>query len=222
MLDAGLISNQAGSGGGIFNVGILTVKRSTIRGNVTKHVGGGVQNSTIGVSHLEYTTVNENTSASGGGIRNVGRLTLDNSTVSGNTGTRGGGVLNEGYIRISNTTVSGNRGKYGGGIAVFQPSGIPRTELTNTIIAANQASLEGADCRGIITSLGHNLVGSGDHCGMQATASDLVGTSSQPVDPRLGALENNGGPTETHALLSGSPAIDTGGDGPDLCPISFS
>ena len=88
--------------------------------------------------------------------------------------------------------------------------------MTNTIIAANQASLEGADCSGIVTSLGHNLVGSGDHCGLQATASDLVGTSAQPVDARLGALENNGGPTETHALLLGSPAIDTGGDGPDL------
>ena len=216
VLDAGLISNRAGSGGGIFNVGILTVKRSTIRGNVTKHGGGGVQNSTIGVSHLEYTTVNENTSASGGGIRNVGRLTLDNSTVSGNTGTRGGGVLNEGYIRISNTTVSGNRGKYGGGISVFQPSGIPTTEMTNTIIAANQASLEGTDCYGRVTSMGHNLLGSEDHCSMHATTSDLIGTRSRPVDPRLGALGNNGGPTETHALLSGSPAIDTGGDGPDL------
>lgn len=153
---------------------------------------------------------------SGGGIRNLGRLTLDNSTVSGNTGTRGGGILNERHITISNTTVSGNHGKYGGGLAVYRPLGAPRTELSNTIVAANNASFEGTDCTGNVTSLGHNLVGSGEHCGMQPTASDLVGTRSKPVDPMLGALGNNGGPTETHALLLGSPAIDTGGDNPGL------
>ena len=216
MLNADLIDNRAGSGGGILNMGILTVKRSTIRGNAAKYGGGGIQNSGVGVSHLEYTTVNENISVSGGGIRNLGRLSLDNSTVSGNTGTRGGGILNERYITISNTTVSGNLGKYGGGIAVYRHSGTTRTELSNTIVAANNASLEGTDCTGNVTSLGHNLVGSGEHCGMQPTASDLVGTRSNPVDPMLGALGNNGGPTETHALLLGSPAIDTGGDNPGL------
>ena len=208
--DIVLVNNRAGSGGGILNVGTLTLKRSTIRGNTAKYGGGGIQNSSIGVSHLEYTTINENSSNSGGGIRNMGRLTLDNSTVSGNTGKLGGGVLNESYIRISNTTVSGNRGDYGGGIAVHRSPGVPVTELTNTIIADNTAAVEGADCHGNLTSLGHNLVGSGDDCGIQAAPTDLVGTLSQPVDPMLGALENNGGPTETHALLLGSPAIDTG------------
>ena len=213
-LETDLVNNQAGSGGGILNVGNLTVKRSTIMGNAAKYSGGGIQNSSIGVSHLEYTTVNENTSNSGGGIRNNGRMTLENSTVSGNTGKRGGGILNENYISISNTTVSGNRGEYGGGIAVGRALGNPRTELNNTIIAANTAMLEGPDCNGSVTSLGHNLVGSNDHCGLQTTASDLVGTRSQPVEPRLGPLDDNGGPTETHALLLGSPAIDTGGDNP--------
>ena len=216
VLDTDLLNNQAGSGGGILNVGILTVSRSTIWGNTTKYGGGGIDNSSIGVSHLEHTTVNENASNAGGGIRNVGRLTLENSTVSGNTGERGGGVLNGNYMRISNTTVSGNRGNHGGGIAIMMASWDPRTEFNNTIIAANTAALEGADCAGSITLLGHNLVGSDDHCIVQATASDLVGTLSRPVDPRLGALGNNGGPTETHALLLDSPAIDTGGDNPDL------
>ena len=214
-VETDLLNNQAGSGGGIYNVGNLKAQRSTIRGNTTQYGGGGILNSTIGVSDLEYTTINENASHNGGGIRNFGRLTLENSTVSGNTGKLGGGVLNESYIRISNTTVSGNRGDYGGGIAVHSVAGwYPTTELNNTIIAANTAALEGADCNGRVTSLGHNLVGSDDNCGFQATAGDLIGTRSQPVDPRLGPLEYNGGPTETHALLLGSPAIDTGGDNP--------
>ena len=209
-----LVNNRAGGGGGIFNVGVLTAKRSTIRGNTTRYGGGGIQNSAIGSAHLEYTTVNENTSIGGGGIRNIGQLTLDNSTVSGNTGKLGGGILNDGYIRISNTTISGNHSEYGGGIAVNLSSWRPRTELSNTIIAANTATREGADCNGTVTSLGHNLLGSGDHCDLQAAASDLIGTRSRPVDPRLGPLRYNGGPTETQALLLGSPAIDSGGDDP--------
>ena len=213
-VETDLVDNRAGSGGGIFNVGILTAQRSTIRGNTTRYGGGGILNSTIGVSHLEYTTINENASHSGGGIRNFGQLTLENSTVSGNTGRFGGGILNENYIRISNTTVSGNRGDYGGGISVNPVAWNPTTELNNTIIAANTAALEGADCSGSVTSLGHNLLGSDEHCGIQATAGDLIGTRSQPVDPRLGPLGYNGGPTETHALLLGSPAIDSGGDDP--------
>lgn len=213
-LNIDLVNNRAGSGGGILNVGMLTAKQSTISGNSTKYGGGGIQNDSIGISHLEYTTVNQNESYSGGGIRNVGELTLKNSTGSGNTAKHGGGILNENYIRISNTTVSGNRGDYGGGLAVHRPSGSPRTELNNTIIAANTATIEGADCTGDVMSLGYNLVGSDEHCGMQATASDLVGTQLQPIDPRLGALGNNGGPTETYALLLGSPAIDNGGDNP--------
>jgi hypothetical protein len=210
--DAEFVHNRAGSGGGILNAGDLTVKGSTIRGNSTKYGGGGMETTGIGNSRMEYTTVSQNTSHSGGGIRNGGRLTLENSTVSGNVGKLGGGVLNEAYIRISYSTVSGNHGDDGGGLAVHRSSGIPRTEMNNTIIAANTATFEGADCIGNVISLGHNLVGTGEDCGLRAIESDLVGTPLQLLDPRLGELENNGGQAETHALMLGSPAIDNGGD----------
>ncbi len=80
--------------------------------------------------------------------------------------------------------------------------------LANTSIADNQT---GSDCRSPVESRGHNLVGDGCLC---TTTGDLVGTVSEPIDPLLGELRDNGGPTLTHALLPGSPAIDAGNPAP--------
>ena len=137
----------------------------------------------------------------GGGIYNGGTLSLTNSTVSGNhAGAAGGGILNAGTgtLTLTNSTVSGNHANNGGGIW----NGGDVT-LVNTIVAGNSAPTN-PDAQGGFTSQGHNLIG--DTQG----SSGWVDSDLLDVDPLLGPLQNNGGTTETHALLPGSPAIDSG------------
>ena len=68
----------------------------------------------------------------------------------------------------------------------------------------------GPDCNGTIESVGFNILRDDTDCTFNDTTGDQVGTGGSPIDPLLGALADNGGPTMTHALLDGSPAIDTG------------
>src|SRR5262249_15464629 len=138
----------------------------------------------------------------GGGLTNaLGTVTLLNSTVSGNTSSSGGGGLfNASTLRLLNSTLSGNTtASLGGGV---RNSGGGLVALKNTIVAHNTAST-GGDCNGAITSQGHNLDSDGS-CSFGG-AGDL-----SAMDPKLGPLQNNGGPTQTQALLAGSPAIDAG------------
>jgi hypothetical protein len=132
----------------------------------------------------------------GGGIFNSGTLTLNNSTVAGNSAFRGGGIYNLGTVTLNNDTISGNSGAEG------NIDNYGTATARNTIIAGNS----GTDFRGDLTSQGHNLIGT-----IQGPSpfvpgpGDLLG-----VDPQLGPLQDNGGPTQTMALLPGSPAIDRG------------
>ena len=82
--------------------------------------------------------------------------------------------------------------------------------LKNSIVANNTAPT-GPDCKNSPTSAGHNLIGDDSGCSFTPAAGDLVGTAASPIDPRLRALEDNGGPTLTHALEFDSPAVN-GGD----------
>ena len=135
---------------------------------------------------------------SGGGISNSGTLTINNSTVSGNSSigfANGGGILNRGTLTINNSTISGNTARYGGGIETYQAS----TATQNSIVANNS----GGNCQGTMTSNGYNLSSDGS-CNFNGTGN------LNNTDPKLGPLQNNGGPTQTQALLSGSPAIDAG------------
>ena len=84
--------------------------------------------------------------------------------------------------------------------------------ISNTILAGNTAE-EGPDCLGVVASLGHNLVGIDSGCDFKPGEGDSMGTKSQPVDPKLGSLGQNGGLTATMVLLPDSPAIDASGDG---------
>jgi len=186
LTDSTVMSNGAGSAGGIFNGGILTLTNSTVSGN------GAITDAFDGI---------------GGGIWNRGDMTLTNSTVSGNqagyydfpylaTGT-GGGILNSGAgtARMINSTVTGNRAyESGGGISNFNA-----LSLTGTIVADNVVD----NCGGSVDSLGYNLADD-TSCGF-TQLTDLV-----VADAMLGPLQDNGGPTETHDLLPGSPAIDAG------------
>ncbi len=170
---------------------------STVNGNTGTTIGG-VANSAATLT-LTNTTVSGNTGGYEGGIDNGSKANLTNSTVSGNTGGYVGGLSNAGGMTLTNSTVSGNTGGagYGGGISNTQ---LATVLLKNTIVAG---SLGGDNCLGAIASLGHNL-SSDSSCPFSATG-DLNGT-----DPLLGPLADNGGPTLTHALLPGSPAIDAG------------
>jgi CSLREA domain-containing protein len=134
----------------------------------------------------------------GGGIYNGGTLTLNNSTVSGNIASAGGGIYNSGTLALNNVTIANNTADNGGGIS-NDASGT--VEFRNTIIAGNAPH----DCSGTLSSQGYNLDSDGT-CHLTGTG-DISNSNA-----KLGPLQNNGGKTETHALLPGSPAIDAGDD----------
>ena len=193
-------------GGGIANVGMLTLINSTVSGNRAIAVGGGIFN-VGGTLSLTGATVSDNVAfETGGGIANLdgGTLTMTNCTVSGNTAdVNGGGIYNGqvnpfaefGTVTMTNCTVSGNVAESG--------SAILRTGGTVTVAG----SLIDDDCKDRITSNGYNIESPGDTCGFDPDGTDLV----EVPDLNLGPLRNNGGLTETHALLllpTPSVAID--------------
>jgi hypothetical protein len=194
------------SGGGIYNDGMLTLDNSTVSDNSAASGGGGVFNN--GALTLNSTTVSGNSSTSGsGGIGNAGTLTLNQSTVSGNSGgARGGGGIRSGgtgTLTLNNSTVSGNSagpGGTGGGIRIEEAGTLT---ARNTVIASNTAPTA-PDLSGNLGSQGYNLIGN-TQGGSGFDPTDLLN-----MNPLLGSLQDNGGPTQTMALLAGSPAIDAG------------
>jgi hypothetical protein len=184
--------------------------------------GGGIQNT--GTLTLINSTVSGNNASSGGGINNmIHSIILINSTVSGNNAAGfGGGIVNSATANVFNSTITNNQADAdfngsGTGGGVFNDVAIGSTfTFQNTIIAGNsETALLGkirvpvtGECGGTITSNGNNLMENYDtsHCTVSGIAPTLG-------DPNLGALQNNGGSTQTHALLAGSPAIDAGNPG---------
>jgi CSLREA domain-containing protein len=197
--------NTSSDGGGIVNSGTLTLADSEVSGNSASGFGGGIEN-LEGTVTLANSTVSGNTSGYGGGIDGyLGAVTLTNSTVSDNSANSdGGGIYSESAaLTLTNSTVSGNSAGFGGGGIGNLESAVT---LTNSIVAN---SVSGDDCNGTITSNGHNLDSDGT-CSLTGPG-DLSG-----VNALLGALMDNGGPTQTHALSPGSPAIDAGA----VCPTT--
>jgi len=194
--------NGASQGGGITNSGTLTLTNSTVSGNrsvgetLRGAAGGGIDN-IAGTLTLTNSTVSGNSSyGAGGGIlnRNNGALTLTNSTVSGNSASyEGGGIANSGTLTLTNSTVSGNTAELdGGGIANFGT-----LTLTNTLVDN--------DCDGTALSGGGNLESPGNTCGLDQP-TDVTEVTAEAL--KLAPLQDNGAPTQTHALLPGSVAID--------------
>lgn len=207
-----------GTGGGIYNIGMLTTKNSTIDGNFASLSGGGLSISSGSTVTITASTISSNSAAwHGGGIfHSTGSdLWLVNSTLSGNLSARdGGGIANNGSLDLSNVTITGNTADSdangsgdGGGVS---NSG-PVAHLRNGLLAGNTDSDgQSPDCEGTLTSVGYNLLGNNAGCTFSAAAGDQVGTAASPIDPLLGPLRDNGGQTRTHALQKGSPAIDAG------------
>jgi hypothetical protein len=134
----------------------------------------------------------------GGGISSGGTLAVTNSTFSGNNAETGGGISSGGTLAVTNSTFSGNSSRLGGGI--FNDA---NASLKNTILAASS----GGNCSGTITDAGYNI--SDDNtCGFAKTGSANNGDNVNPLLSPAG-LANNGGRTQTIALQSGSPAIDS-------------
>jgi hypothetical protein len=205
-------NGQGGEGGAILNAdtATLTIINSTLNGN-TAGLGGGVFNS--GTLIIVNSTFSSNMASDGGGIYNSGSgtLTISNSTFSGNAASEtGGGVFNIGTLQLANSTVSDNSAAFlAGGILNFN-----NLEIGNTIlnIGASGVSIY-SNGNGVVTSLGYNL-SSDDGSGILTGPGDQTNT-----DPLLGPLLDNGGPTFTHELLSGSPAINAGN--PNFSPPPF-
>ncbi|HEX5617054.1 MAG TPA: choice-of-anchor Q domain-containing protein [Solirubrobacteraceae bacterium] len=211
----------SGQGGGIFvTVGSsLLMTDSTVRGN-TGTVGGGV------VVHGTFTLVggtisgnlatNVRVVGAGGGVAvsNTGWALLGNVTVSGNTATnnvgsgQGGGILATGRLTLNNATVAGNSATSGRTLWQAAPSaaGGPTvaTTMSNTILAATGAACAGPGLAAPSAITSHHDVAD-DSCLLTGEGERIVS------DPKLGALANNGGPTDTQALLPASAAINGGG-----------
>ena len=207
-------------GGGISNDnGTLILDSVTVSGN-TADIGAGIYTgraATITNSTISGNTVSGNIAGDGGGAiyNQGGTLNLTNSTLASNFaqtaggGGQGGGIRNNlGTVSILNSTIAGNTADQGGGIYHSNGGGVT---VQNSIIAQN-TSASGPDLNGTFTSSGFNLIGNSSASSgfTNGTNNDQVGSATSPINPLLGSLLDNGGPTFTRALLSGSPAIDKG------------
>jgi CSLREA domain-containing protein len=200
----------SGSGGAIFSRSSLTLRNCLVSGN---RALGGTGNGGSG-------------SGVGGGIDNSTPTTMVNTTVANNiAGNNAGGVFSASYVgvdsllvacTISGNQVTGSGATYeSGGLCVFADPVI----LRDTLVAGNTAASQPNDEDGVFISQGHNLIGARDpDTSWQPT--DLTGTPQAPLDPQLGPLQNNSGPTDTFALQPTSAALDAGDDTVQNAPDS--
>jgi predicted outer membrane repeat protein len=220
-------------GGGISNTGTMIIIAGTIQGNMGFVAAGGIYNT--GMMTITGSTISNNQTgnpghfgAIGGGIANDGTITIQDSTISGNSAIGGdldggyGGGISGNNNTITNSTSTGNSALHGGGVAgggniaytTFSNNSAIRDggalyltsplELGNTILKAGASGVNIFNNGGTVTSHGYNVC-SDNGSGFLNGPGDQINT-----DPMLGPLQDNGGPTFTHALLPGSPAIDAG------------
>ncbi len=207
-LDSVAVQNNiaATEGGGIYTKGSsATLTDVTIQnnGDAGTNRGGGIFNAGQATS-LERVTISGNQANSGGGITNEGEvMSLQNVTISGNSATSNGGAIENvvdgalvpGSLTIVNSTLSGNTAASGNGIYQDATSSL---DIQNSILNDGGSNISG----GIVNSLGNNIDSDG--------SAGLAGPGDQVGNPMLDVLADNGGFTQTHALLSGSIAINAG------------
>ncbi|MDQ6764909.1 MAG: dockerin type I domain-containing protein, partial [Verrucomicrobiota bacterium] len=230
----------AGNGAGVIvGSGNVTLTDCAITNNGTmlgSGFGGGLYNSPgASLSLVRCTLINNFAPTAGGGVYNDGTFTATNCTFLQNVSVNGGGITSKFQNGapssvLRNCTVTGNyatstlttSGEGGGGI--YAEGGAQQFHLANTIVAVNSSSSNpqtNPDVRGNFTSDGDNFIGIiGFAAGLtNGVNGDQVGTSAQPRNPLLdSALRNNGGPTDTVALLNGSTAINAGNN--NLAPVT--
>jgi hypothetical protein len=225
-------------GGGVFNniTGTFTVTNCTFSGNNAVTGGGGIFDSNPAILNVSNSTFSGNSGGSGGALGNLlgGTITITNSTFAGNTAGDGFAIIDafNGTLRVTNSTFSGNGAVFPEGEIVSCISNLSgNADITNSTFSSNDAGIKSLgsttnvkntivglnrffDVSGGFASQGHNLIGRNDFSFgfTNGVNADQVGSSGSPIDPKLGPLQNNGGPTLTMALLPGSPAIDAGDD----------
>jgi predicted outer membrane repeat protein len=233
-------NSAVGSGGAIAAGGpSTTITNSEIKGNSTGANGGGLFANGVSLTVLDSTFAGNTAAANGGGLEvettgtGAQASTVTNTTVAGNSalnngaGQLGGGIdvgnggNFTGTLTLLNDTINANFAFSGGGLAMAHGGTV---NLQNTIVAGNHVTNAGTDLvttNGThLTSQGGNLIGILDAGGLTPLAADQTGTAAAPLNPLLGPLGNNGGPTvgaganaitlETEALLPGSPAVGKG------------
>lgn len=212
-----ILKNNSASivGGGIDNLGTLNVVDSTIASNQAED-GGGIFNSESGTLNLSSSALFGNiaTTEFGGALDNSGSGTLVNITISDNTAQiGGGGIFSDGeFLSVLNSTVVANQTIENPLINGGNIESANEVRFINTLVANSQS---GPNCAGSgFTSLGHNF-DSENTCNFNQS-TDLYDQG----DPMIGLLQDNRGPTLTHALLRGSPAIDAGDNDVLVCPSS--
>ena len=226
--DTNLRNGGSAQGGGIYlnGAGSVTVSRSTFATNSAtggfasfsntsgSGQGGAIANGGVGLVSAVNVTFAGNTAAGG----NSRAITSSNYGLG-----QGGGIANvgTGSIALTNVTLSANAGLGGrntdnnqligaarsGGLANLSTGSVT---LGNAIVAANTATTADPDASGAFISAGHNLIGNAGAATGFTGAGDQVGTGAVPINPQLGPLQNNGGPTLTLALATNSPAINAG------------
>jgi hypothetical protein len=228
-------NNTIPIGGGISNTGTMIIIAGTVQANMAYWSAGGIYNSNTGTMTITGSTISDNRTdlpghfgGDGGGIVNDGTMTIQDSTISGNravgagfAGGYGGGIYGN-NTTITNSTITGNSAHFGGGVAgggniahatfsnnsaltdggtLYLTSAL---ELGSTILKAGASGVNIFNNGGSFITHGYNIC-SDNGSGFLNGPGDQINT-----DPMLGPLQNNGGPTFTHALLPGSPAIDAG------------
>jgi len=215
----------------------LTISETTISTSVASGAGirGGAILATAGDLTLENSTLSYNSTVGanghGGAIAfgGAGTLSLVNTTISGNFTTAvdadGGGVyLSGGNLVSTNSTIALNdAGGTGGGVNATAASAVT---INNTIIATNTDGGIAADVAALNASVSNSLIGidAGASFTLSTDINNIIGTVSTPIDPLLAPLANNGGSVQTHALLTGSAAINAGDIGlaVDLLSLALS
>ncbi len=208
------VTGGGGVGGGAAALvpagGQLAFYDAIIRDNAASSRGGAIQN--LGNLSLFHTTVVGNRAASGAGIAAEANSNnaIYSSTISGNTASgNGGGIDAASSLSIQSSTIAGNSAAAGGGLYQESTSSAS-TLLTNTLLGQNGGGTCGGSINGVPRNVTSHNLAADNTCLFASADEGTVG------DPKLAALANNGGPTDTMALRSGSPAINAGD--PDLCP----
>ncbi|MFT4638203.1 MAG: hypothetical protein ACI8T1_001522 [Verrucomicrobiales bacterium] len=201
----------------VANGAVVTLDSLEIEGGVAATGAGLLVDGGATVTVLN-TTIYANVSdpGEGAGIMNLGTLVMVNSTISGNSASAnsGGGLTNRGLATLRQVTIAGNSATLGGGI--YQPSGVQvALVLENCVVAGNAASSTTPDVyRQVatteVTSISANLIG--DHTSVETVfpVGPLAGNAASPLDANLALLDDFGGPTQSMALLVGSPARNAG------------
>jgi len=222
-------SNTATNGGGVGDGGAV-IEDSVITGNRASDRGGGIE----GSATIRRTTISLNTANNQGGGAFVDG-TIDDSLITANLANAAGGIYNPSTLLVRNSTISGNTATLGGGGIIANAGGcIPRggcfgAVFENVTVTENQSPRGSGVSLLPVSSAGATFTGSivannriSSNCGPSAISSGGYNLSTddscqltaigdrQNVAPLLGSLADNGGPTLTHALLPGSPAIDAG------------